>query len=86
MSRPTFLTIDDGLTGLIKLQLDELESFEPLTVAEKIALELVRAAVFDGDVATQKLLLERTSGRVGVAAKVETSSELVSAIREVFQQ
>lgn len=86
MSREIYLSIDEALVALVKLEVAQLKSWEAISVAESIALELVKSAVFEGDVATQKLLLERTSGRVGVVQKVEKDNALVEALQGMWGQ
>jgi hypothetical protein len=74
-----------SLNKIIGLTLDEYKKFKPETVADKLALVLVKASFEeDGGVRAIQLIADRAGGRAVAKIKSETKSELAELVRKAF--
>jgi hypothetical protein len=78
--------IDESLNKIIALSLEEFEKFEPVTVADRLALVLVTDAFDDegGGVRAIQLIADRAGGRAVAKTKSAAVNTLAADLMKML--
>lgn len=68
---------------LIRLSAEELDTFQPTTIAEKIAIERIRQAVKAGGLHDAKEVTDRTEGKAPQKVDITTNDESLNLFSQL---
>lgn len=66
--------IDESINSLLRLSMEDFNTYKPETVADSLAYELMKNALADGGIRAIQIVADRSAGRA-VATKKEIDSE-----------
>lgn len=61
--------IDESINELLKLSLEDFKKYNPETVADALAFELMKNAMGDGGIKAIQIIADRSSGRAVTVKK-----------------